>query len=643
MNFKKLINIFLFLIILPALCYGSTYKIRAFKYLTGGIDTSYVDGIDGVDLNVGDLGLVITSTATYFYEVDNSGDAESSPDIISPDTNPGSKRWKLRNTYSITEHETTYNHANYDTAYGWGDHSIAGYALQTITLTAGEGLSGGGDLSANRSFAFDINGLNADGSPDGAADYVATYDADAGTHKKVLLDDLPGGGGGVTDHGALTGLGDDDHTQYALIDGSRDFTGSINLDTIGTDEYKIGGNRALAMPVDNTNIAIGSGAGAALTTGAARNICIGYDAGNNIQTANGNVAIGYNSMSVNTVTGIYNVGLGYKTLRDVTSGSYNLAIGSSTLANVEDGKFNMAFGQLAGNKLTSGSYNACIGAETLEAETTGSYNIAIGYKAMELGVGATYNTALGPSALQDCTGDYNVGIGTNAGRDIISGDGNVAIGTNALRFATTVNYLVAIGYEAGKDVTGAGSTAIGYQAMFENVTGTNNVAIGYQAMLGVAGNSHSSNVAIGYRSLYAVTTGGNNICIGYQAGNVITTGTGNIIIGYDVDPSAAGASNELNIGNVIYGDLSNNNIGVGGATFDGTAANVIQITGSTEPSGSIADTVQFYEKDSSQGAGHGTLGLYLEESVEALGTFTPANKMRVWINGTEYWIQLDPV
>ncbi len=30
-----------------------------------------------------------------------------------------------------------------------------------------------------------------------------------------------GGGAGVTDHGALTGLGDDDHTQYALADGTR--------------------------------------------------------------------------------------------------------------------------------------------------------------------------------------------------------------------------------------------------------------------------------------------------------------------------------------------------------------------------------------------------------------------------------------
>lgn len=31
----------------------------------------------------------------------------------------------------------------------------------------------------------------------------------------------------ITDHGALTGLGDDDHTQYALVDGTRSFTGNV--------------------------------------------------------------------------------------------------------------------------------------------------------------------------------------------------------------------------------------------------------------------------------------------------------------------------------------------------------------------------------------------------------------------------------
>lgn len=33
--------------------------------------------------------------------------------------------------------------------------------------------------------------------------------------------DIGTGGGGTSDHGSLTGLGDDDHTQYALADGSR--------------------------------------------------------------------------------------------------------------------------------------------------------------------------------------------------------------------------------------------------------------------------------------------------------------------------------------------------------------------------------------------------------------------------------------
>jgi len=60
----------------------------------------------------------------------------------------------------------------------------------SVTLTAGDGLSGGGDISANRSFAVDISGLTADGAPVGSTDYVMTYDDSAGVNKKVLLDNL---------------------------------------------------------------------------------------------------------------------------------------------------------------------------------------------------------------------------------------------------------------------------------------------------------------------------------------------------------------------------------------------------------------------------------------------------------------------
>lgn len=50
-----------------------------------------------------------------------------------------------------------------------------------------------------------------------------TMDADGGLRFYAV----GGGGGGVTDHGALTGLSDDDHAQYVLANGSRAFTGVV--------------------------------------------------------------------------------------------------------------------------------------------------------------------------------------------------------------------------------------------------------------------------------------------------------------------------------------------------------------------------------------------------------------------------------
>ena len=59
-----------------------------------------------------------------------------------------------------------------------------------VTLTAGLGLTGSGDISASRTFDMDIGGLSEDTAPQATADYVATYDNSASTHKKVLVEDL---------------------------------------------------------------------------------------------------------------------------------------------------------------------------------------------------------------------------------------------------------------------------------------------------------------------------------------------------------------------------------------------------------------------------------------------------------------------
>ena len=63
-----------------------------------------------------------------------------------------------------------------------------------VTLTAGEGLSGGGTIAANRTFDLDVNGLVEDAAG-ASGDFFVYYDTVAGDHKKIDWDDMPGGGG----------------------------------------------------------------------------------------------------------------------------------------------------------------------------------------------------------------------------------------------------------------------------------------------------------------------------------------------------------------------------------------------------------------------------------------------------------------
>ena len=66
--------------------------------LTGG--GAALDGIDGNGLVAGDMAIVeldsgTNAPVTYFYRLQSSSTAESSPNIITPDSNPGALRWYL--------------------------------------------------------------------------------------------------------------------------------------------------------------------------------------------------------------------------------------------------------------------------------------------------------------------------------------------------------------------------------------------------------------------------------------------------------------------------------------------------------------------------------------------------------------------
>lgn len=179
--------------------------------------------------------LVVTPT-----NVDNAGS------IMNSDfSSNGLMKRTGAGTYSIV----TDNSANWDIAHGWGDHASEGYLTditsetlndlsdvvidtpadnevlafnsgtsQWINQTPSEAglaaashthtlsnITDAGTLAAQNTIdntdlsTSIITGLTADATPDGAADYVMTYDTSGTALKKVLLDNLPGGGTGMSD------------------------------------------------------------------------------------------------------------------------------------------------------------------------------------------------------------------------------------------------------------------------------------------------------------------------------------------------------------------------------------------------------------------------------------------------------------
>jgi hypothetical protein len=64
---------------------------------------------------------------------------------------------------------------------------LTGLASSTISISAGAGMTGGGNLTANRSLAVDIAGQSEDLTPDLGADYVMTHDASSGLLRRVKL------------------------------------------------------------------------------------------------------------------------------------------------------------------------------------------------------------------------------------------------------------------------------------------------------------------------------------------------------------------------------------------------------------------------------------------------------------------------
>ncbi len=256
--------------------------------------------------------------------------------------------------------------------------------------------------------------------------------------------------------------------------------------------------------------------------------------------------------------------------------------GTSTLLNT-------FLGVDAGRVNSSGNNNTGVGNRSLYTNATGTANTATGYRSLYTNTSGSSNSAFGTQALYlNTTGGFNTAIGRYSLYNNATGSSNTAIGSDALYSNTSGTLNTAIGrFSMNSNITGSNNTATGYQALYSNLTGTSNVANGHQALynntashnvgLGLqalySNISGADNTVIGYKAGYSVTSA-NNTLLGYQAGYNLTTGTNNIAIGFDIDLASSTRSNQLNIGNLIFGTgvdgtgttLSSGNIGIGTST-----------------------------------------------------------------------------
>ncbi|MDX2028419.1 MAG: hypothetical protein SFW62_07265 [Alphaproteobacteria bacterium] len=332
---------------------------------------------------------------------------------------------------------------------------------------------------------------------------------------------------------------------------------ALNANTTGTSNTAVGASAMKDSATSGNSTAIGSFA-LFVTTGASANTALGAQALRNTTTGASNTAAGASALIGNT-TGAFNTALGMEALKTNTTGTNNVGIGyrvgSTTLAT---GTNNILIGTSSATDTYSASTTTAIGIGT--GVKPGTIDIAIGYQALAAtAADSSGNIAVGYQAMNaNTTGYGNIGIGTIALTANTTGADNTALGVWALKTNSTGIRNVAVGNEALAFTTGSRNTAVGYDSLKSNTTGADNTAVGHFAL--VSNSTGASNTGIGVSSGSSITTGTNNVAIGYGvASSTLTTGGNNILIGTSnaVTTAAAGTNYNLNIGNLLQGDMTN--------------------------------------------------------------------------------------
>ena len=259
--------------------------------------------------------------------------------------------------------------------------------------------------------------------------------------------------------------------------------GDITLDPDGTGAVvvdapiKLDGN----YPTGTENVALGDTALDSVESGGQYNVAVGSKAGTAITTGDQNVAVGAYSLDA-TTTGSNNTAVGKSALGANTTASNNTALGTNALLANTTGTRNTAVGSGSLDSVTTGQRNAAVGYNALQAQTTTNYNTAIGDIAGQYATGE-YGTFIGMAAGENTTGSRSTFVGSVAGASVTTGAGNTILGRyngnqGGLDIRTSSNFIVLSDGYGNPRVYVNGSGRLFSYGVYDATTGTGaNVAV----------------------------------------------------------------------------------------------------------------------------------------------------------------------
>ena len=355
-------------------------------YITGEVDGSVTNEIE-LPSQTGNAGKFLTTDGTNALWTTSSTD-ETDPVF----------------TASPANGITNANINNWNTAFGWGNHSTAGYLTSEVdgsvtneielpsqTGNSGKFLKTDGTIASWSDVIAPGWGLTGNSGTNPTSNFVGTTDAQAfviRTNNVIRTRITTKGQIEVLNTGNSVFIGEGAGNNDDLSNNANVFIGyhSGITNTTGSSNIGIGNNAMNGNTTGGSNVAVGNAALSNNTTGL-MNTAVGNGALNFSNTASSNTAVGYQSLKLNS------------------TGSSNSAFGLYSLYNNDDGDCNSGFGNSALYENTSGQYNSASGYMALRSNTTGNNNTSMGYSSMYNNTTGIENTAFGKDALQ--AGNYN--------------------------------------------------------------------------------------------------------------------------------------------------------------------------------------------------------------------------------------------